>query len=98
MSIKLPMGKSSLDHNIANMKLNESGYTVPWAMYHDSNRNLFLDGQYIINHEPGGSAQMFVWRDEKGYHIDATSCRKHLWSINDHELDNSPISVTTCKF
>ncbi len=67
----LPQGMASSDHSIAVMDVGESGWTVPWAMYHDKERHLWLNGAYPLRPASGGTAQMLVTRSEDGWHVNA---------------------------
>jgi hypothetical protein len=95
--MKLPGGMASADHSIASMDVNESGWTVPWAMYHDSHRNLWLNGSYSIKDRPGGTVQMFIRRDDSGWHVDATSCPDHRWGSDGYVGKFPPVAVASLK-
>ena len=77
MQAKLPAGRATVDRSIASMDVDESGWVVPWAMYHDHERNLWLNGAYTLHQTPGGTAHMRIWRDDEGWHVDARACRDH---------------------
>lgn len=94
----LPAGRASADHSIASMDEGESGWTVPWAMYADKSRALWLNGGYTIDSRPGGTVQMRVWRDAEGWHVDASRCRDHEWSGGLYVGTFTPIAVVTAAF
>jgi hypothetical protein len=62
----LPEGMES--HTIASMMTGDVCYTVPWAMWADIERALWLHPDYEVFARPGGTAQMRVERQEDGYH------------------------------
>ncbi len=92
---KLPMGMANAEHSIATMDIGEKGWTVPWAMYYDKDRNLWLNGSYTIHADPGGTARMAVWRDEDGWCVDASGCRDHHWSEAGYVGEFQPVSVVS---
>ena len=51
---------------ISGMPVGESGYTVPWAMWADLNRVLWINGNYSIHKKPHGTVCMFVERTKEG--------------------------------
>lgn len=58
-----------LNSNIGMMRVDESGWTVPWSMDIDVDRRCWLDPSYTIHHEAGGTVQMRIERREDGYHV-----------------------------
>jgi hypothetical protein len=96
-STHCPMAWASADHSIASMDIGESGWTVPWAMHHDAHRDLWLNGSYTIHDRPGGTAQMLIRRDDRGWHVDASSCGDHLWGRSGYVGDFPPIAVSSLK-
>ena len=75
-----------------------SGYTVPWAMWADRKRNLWLHPGYSLFKQSGGTAQMVVSKTESGYVVGATSCGYFSWGTRDNpgyvgvEQDWIPVS------
>ena len=94
---KLPRGMADEDVSIAVMGVGHTGWTVPWAMYADANRGLWLNGNYTIHKGPMGTVSMRVWRDEEGWHVDASRCgHDRHWSTNPAYVGGSlPIRVAT---
>ena len=45
---------------IAQMVPGQEGYTVPWAMWADSERQLWINGKYDIQKSPFGTAHMHI--------------------------------------
>lgn len=97
MNAVLPEGLASADHSIASMDIGDSGWTVPWAMYHDKERKLWLNGNYTLHSRLGGTVQMLVRRDEDGWHVDASQCGyfKTGWSEPGYCGDFPPIAVAS---
>lgn len=95
MHATLPNGLSSREHSIASMQVGSSAWTVPWAMYHDEDRKLWLNGNYTITSAPGGTVQMMIRRDKDGWHVNATQCRGHQWSGGGYVGKFEPIPVTS---
>ncbi len=52
---------------LKNMKVGESGYTVPWAMWVDLDGNCWLNENYTIQGTPGGTVQLKITRVTEGY-------------------------------
>ena len=93
----LPEGLTSHKHSIASMDIGSLGWTFPWAMYHDYEHKLWLNGSYAIRAQSIGSGQMKIWRDEEGWHVDARECRDHQWSVGGYGNVGrfQPIAVAT---
>lgn len=72
-------------------------YTVPWAMYADSNGELWLNGNYDYDIRPRGIMKMKVQNTPNGYIVDISNCGDFTW--NKHEQpgfvgDFTPIPVS----
>lgn len=57
------------EYTISSMSTGEKGYTVPWAMWVDSERKCWLHPHYTISGHPGGTVQMKVQKRSDGYHV-----------------------------
>jgi hypothetical protein len=57
----------------------EQCYTVPWAMWADEERRLWLHPHYSAYGQPGGTARMLVTRTADGYEVDIRSVHNHTW-------------------
>jgi len=55
-------------------------YTVPWAMFLDSQGRAWLNGKYTVHPRKGGTVQMEVIRTEEGYIVDLSACGDHYWT------------------
>lgn len=91
----LPEGLSDADHSIASMEVGDAGWTVPWAMFTDEERRLWLNGKYTLHHRPGGTVQMKVRRDRTGWHVDASKCDEKRWGGGRYVGGALPIPVAT---
>jgi hypothetical protein len=95
MHATLPEGLAGADHSIASMDIGESGWTVPWAMYHDKQRRLWLNGSYTVTFRPGGTAEMYIKRDEAGWHVDASRCSDREWGEGGYVGEFPPVAVAS---
>ncbi|MFE4666181.1 caspase domain-containing protein [Streptomyces sp. NPDC056716] len=56
-------------------------YTLPWAMWADENRRLWLHPDYPADEEPGGTVEMKILRVPGGFHV---------WPPPDHHYQPGP--------
>jgi hypothetical protein len=61
------------ENEIGCMMDEESGYTVPWAMYADQNGQLFLNEKYTLQDNPRGTASMKISKIDSKYIVDITN-------------------------
>jgi hypothetical protein len=96
---QLPSGIQS--ETIGDMQPGDEGWTVPWAMYADSQSRLWLNGSYTLSVLSRGTVQMHVWRsDQDGlWRVDTRRC-KHEWSHGDPcytgRYQPVPVAEITC--
>ncbi len=69
------------EQTIDKMLPGDKGYTVPWAMYAEPNRDLFLNGKYSVQSQPGGTVQMHIERTETGVIVDQKTIGKQKYSL-----------------
>lgn len=65
---KLPeilLDKEDLEH----MKVGETAYTTPWAMWVDADMNCWLHPHYPAGSNPRGTVRMRVTLRRGGYHV-----------------------------
>jgi hypothetical protein len=62
---KLPKNKE--ERLIQDMKIGESGYSVPWAMWVDEQKNCWLNEEYAIHKEKDVSRELKVEKLSEGY-------------------------------
>lgn len=61
---------------LVDLKVGESAWTTPWAMYCDEDGKLKLNGHYSAHTASGGTVQMRVTRTSTGYEVDVSRCKK----------------------
>lgn len=59
--------ESAESRTIAGMLVGETAYTVPWAMWVDSDRRLWLNPRYDRHTRRGGTVQMRIRRTSRGF-------------------------------
>jgi hypothetical protein len=69
---------------IAQMVNGDTFFTVPWAMWVDKKRRCWLDPDYTVHQEKGGTVQMGVAKSEDGYSVDITSVDNPNWELQEH--------------
>lgn len=76
----LPDAEIDAVRTIEKMDYGDSGWTVPWAMYADTQRRMWLHGSYDIHPATGGTVQMRVSRTAEGlWVVDASECSDSKW-------------------
>ena len=75
-------------NGINQMDLGAAGYTVPWAMEVDNDRNCWLHPKYPVDDQPHGTAEMRVELREDGYHVWAPL--DYTWDLRDVLKGMSP--------
>ena len=68
MNARLPESMERRDI-IGNMEVGETRYTVPWAMWADEERRLWLIPGHSTEDRPGGTVQMRITRVEEGFRV-----------------------------
>ena len=58
---------------IIRMSPGDSAWCVPWAVWVDGGRNLWISGDYTIEKEPGGTVAMKITRTPEGVKVDRES-------------------------
>jgi len=79
-------GTPKLENRIIDMKPGESGYTVPWALAFDLEETPYLNLDYSIHKNPGGTVQMRVERTGSGksdYNVDISNAGYFKWSVEE---------------
>ncbi|MET8827090.1 caspase family protein [Streptomyces sp. NPDC004610] len=66
---------------ISGMEVGAVAYTLPWAMWADENRRLWLHPDYPADAQPGGTVEMKIQRVPGGYHV---------WAPPDHHYQPGP--------
>ena len=68
---------------IKHMLQGETGWSVPWAMYSDKSRQLWLNGNYAIKENPRGTLSLKIKRTKDGYEVDVSECENYRWSCHE---------------
>jgi hypothetical protein len=55
--------------NLAGMTIGQTAYTMPWMMWADSDRRLWLIPSAPAHGQPGGTVRMRVDLRRDGYHV-----------------------------
>lgn len=92
--MKLP--KRYLESTIERMKPDEYGYTVPWAMWVNSDGEMLINGKYTVHSSTGGTVQMQIIRTETGVKVfrhgmDRYSPRSHHGYVGGEDSDMLPV-------
>jgi hypothetical protein len=66
---RLPRELEENKPTIARMAFGQSAYTVPWAMWADQDRLLWLHPDYEVHARTGGTVKMRIELREDGYHV-----------------------------
>jgi len=78
---KLKKGRN-LGRTIADLKVGETGYSVPWAIDFDLDQNPYLDLGMSIHKTPGGTVQLPITRTGDGledFDIDIREVKDYEW-------------------
>ncbi len=67
-------------NSIKLMSPGEVWWVVPWAMYADEDRILWINGSYTINTRPGGTVQLRIQRTRDGVNVIEESIKEHRYS------------------
>ena len=70
---------------IAGMSPGDKGYTVPWAMFADEDRILWINGGHSVMKEPKGTAHLEIQRTKDGVIVYEDSIGDHTYGIGDSE-------------
>jgi len=80
------------DNQIKNLETNESGYSVPWAMWIDYNNNCWLNENYTVHHIAGNNTNIKIKKLENGYLVNISKS-DHKWTPQKYPTYISPIDV-----
>jgi len=69
------------ENTIEQMLPGDRGYTVPWAMFPDQNRVLWINGHYTIDSEPFGTGHMLIERTKTGVIVYQNTIGDHKYQI-----------------
>lgn len=72
------------EDTIIGMLPGDIGYTVPWAMWPDTDRILWINGRYSIDREPGGpnkTTNMKIQRTVEGVIVYEDTIGDHKYHV-----------------
>lgn len=69
--------ESTQGRTIAEMRVGQIAYTVPWAMWADSNGRLWLNPRHEVSAHPGGTVQMGIRRTGRGFVVHGAPGHTH---------------------
>lgn len=78
---------------IEHMLPGDTGYTVPWAMWADSERNLWIRGDYSVFVQPGGTGQLHITRTKDGIIVSEHSIGNHKYSIGNQRFVGGVVAL-----
>ncbi|MHC4620578.1 MAG: hypothetical protein ACYTEQ_22755 [Planctomycetota bacterium] len=81
------------EETIIGMLPGDVGYTVPWAMWADKERELWVNGNYTIDSKPGGpgrTTNMRIERTKIGVIVYQSTIGDYKYSVGERGWDHSP--------
>jgi hypothetical protein len=79
MQAKLP--EHLQEHTIQKMVVGEAGWTVPWAMWADTQGALWIHGGYTVHEHAGGTVWLHILRTAEGIIVDVSRCLGYSWHV-----------------
>ena len=76
---KLP--ESMEEETIENMLPGDKGFTVPWAMCANENRDLYINKRYNVYPQANGTVHMYIERTETGVIVYKRTIEKDKYSL-----------------
>lgn len=58
-----------IESTVDQMQVGDEGYTTPWAMWVDLDRQCWIHPRYTIHPTPSGTVQLYVLRTAAGVHV-----------------------------
>lgn len=77
------MPKGHMNPTIAEMKIGDTGWAVPWALVVDSEQRCWLRPGYTVSPSPGGTVDMKVSRASHGYVVNIAGCDYSWYPLGD---------------
>ena len=68
------------EDSVVRMRDGEEGYVVPWAMFANPQRRLFIVGTYTVHVKPGGTVQMKIKKQGETILVDRKTIRGEKYS------------------
>jgi hypothetical protein len=76
------------ERQIIGMEVGDEGYTVPWAMWADSEGKLWLNLEYSVHKAPHGTVQMLVRKLRFGFEVNTRQVIGYLWNLGERSTWN----------
>lgn len=89
---KLP--QDMIQITIADLKVGEEAYTVPWAMWVDLECNMWLSVHFSYSHDARGTQHMRIRREVEGFTVYRSSIRDEQYSLTVGRSDMPCLPVT----
>lgn len=74
------------------LNVDESAYTVPWAMKADLDGNLWLSTHFGVSNSPHGTVSMLVSRTKSGWSCDVSDCDDYRWRPEITDPASAPVT------
>jgi hypothetical protein len=68
----------------------DQGYTLPWAMWPDDHRKLWINGDYPVQDQAEKTMQLRIERTKRGVIVDQRTIGAHRYSPGVSSWDKSP--------
>ncbi len=82
------------ERTLADLNVDESAYTVPWAMKADLDGNLWLSTHFPTRNVSGGTVQMLVTRTRNGWACDISlGCDNYRWSPGNVDVSDAVVAL-----
>jgi hypothetical protein len=79
---------------IEGMLPGDTGYTVPWAMWADKNRKLWINRKYTIHDTPGGTVALKIKMLRGGIvQVYSYSIGKHKYTPGESSWDHTGVGL-----
>jgi hypothetical protein len=73
------MPEAMCEKTIADLRIGEGTWALPWAMLVDNDRCCWLQPEFAQNSRPGGTTEMRIERTKEGFVVDISRCGYHRW-------------------
>lgn len=85
---------------IGKMVSGDIGFTLPWGMFVDANRDLWMHPEYPFFTHPEKEARLRIMRVGDSIKVDIASCGCHTWEPGTSSWDMLPnkLPVTLARF
>jgi len=86
---KLPEALEELEEKtIYRMLPGDTGYTLPWAVWADADRELWINGDYSYDDEALGTSHLRIRRTESGVEVDFSTVGDYQYRVGASSWDS----------